>query len=227
MAPENDAVQVEVETPPATPVETPPAEPPVETPPPAAAESASVDERDAELERLRAALKATNKENADRRKKLERFEAEEAERQQAAMSDLDKANKRADDAEQRAAAAEAKARDTLIRAAFVAEAAKIQAAHPEDVYRLADLKEVTVGDDGTVLGVAEAVKALADAGRIPLSNVKPQAPKLDGGAGSQDRPSKQSVTLTQAEIETARRMGITPERYAAQKLALQQEEALA
>jgi len=200
---------VVVEAPPAT-----PAAPAAETPP-------AVGDAAAELERTRVALKAANKESAERRKRLEKFEAEEEARKEAAMSDLDKEKKRADAAEARAEAAERAAKDTLIRAAFVSEAAKAGAAHPEDVYLLADWSAVGIDESGTVEGVAEVVKSLVDAGRVPLAG-RPQAPRLDGGAGNAERPRTQ-VTLTAAEIETARRMGITPEKYAAQKQAISQE----
>jgi len=175
-----------------------------------------------ELERTRAALKERNKENASWRKKLEKYEQEEREREAAKLSEVEREKKRADEAEKRAAESEQRVRETLIRAAFVAEAAKVGAAHPEDVYRLADLSEVDVDDSGKVTGVAEAVKALVDAGRIPLLTTKTPAPSLDGGAGGRDR-GKSQVTLTQVELDTARRMGITPERYAAQKMAITSE----
>lgn len=176
------------------------------------------DDSKAELERMRLALKAANKESADRRKKIEAYEAADADRQTAAMTELDKANARAEAAEAKSAQADERARQTLIRAAFVSEAAKAGAAYPEDVHRLADLSGVDVEEDGTVTGVAEAVKALVDSGRIPMSGKTP-APNLDGGAGGGDR-SKPKVTLTADELEIARKMNITPEKFAAQKAAI-------
>jgi hypothetical protein len=176
----------------------------------------------AELEKTRIALKAANKEAADRRKRLEELESAEEARKAAAMTDLDKANKRAEDAEAKAAQAETRARETLIRSAFVAEAARVGAAHPEDVYLLADKSAVDVDDTGGIRGVVEAVKTLVDAGRIPLSGRTP-APNLDGGAGGGDR-GHDSMRLTADEMEIARKLNIKPEKYAANKAAMKAEQ---
>jgi hypothetical protein len=172
----------------------------------------------AELERMRVALKAANKEAADRRKRLEELEAAEQARKTAEMTELDKARAEAEQARKDIAEARAGARTALIRAAFVAEAAKVGATHPDDVHRLADLAGVDVDESGTVTGVAEAVKSLVDAGRVPLVG-RQIAPKLDGGAGGGDR-SQPQVKLTADELEIARKMNITPEKFAANKVAL-------
>lgn len=176
-------------------------------------------ENAAELERLRVALKAANKEAGDRRKRLDELEKADEERKAASLSELEKEKKRADDAEKKAADAETRAKETLIRAAFVGEAAKLGVLHPEDVYLLADKSAVSIDEAGKVDGVSEAVKALVDAGRVPLSG-KPLAPALDGGAGGAQRGNGGSVKLTADEIETARRMQIPVEKYAEQKAAL-------
>jgi hypothetical protein len=59
-------------------------------------------------------------------------------------------------------------------------------------------------------------------GRIPLTGKTP-APNLDGGAGGGDR-SKAQVKLTPDELEIARKMNITPEKYAANKAALAKQQ---
>ena len=194
-------------------------EPPdVETP-----EAPDLEALQAELEKTRKALKETNREAAERRKKLEAYEKAESERQQAEMTELDRMRAEKDAADKRAEAAEARATQTLIRSAFIAEAAKQGATHPADVYALADTSGVEVGEDGTVAGVTEAVKALVDSGRIPLAG-RQQAPKLDGGAGSGERSGAQ-VKLTAEELEIARKMHITPETYAKNKAAMQAAQA--
>lgn len=184
----------------------------------AAAAGGGNDETKAELERTRTALKAANKEAAERRKRLEQLEAEETTRQQAAMTETDRLKAEIEAAKAEVVKAQSKARETVIGSAFVAEAAKVGAMHPEDVARLADLSGVDVDETGKVTGVTEAVKALVDAGRIPLTGRAP-APNLDGGAGGGDR-GKPGAKLTQAELDTARRMGIAPDKYAAQKAAI-------
>lgn len=182
-----------------------------------AAEAGAEDPK-VELERVRSALKAANKESADRRKRLEQLEAAEAERTTAAMTETDRLKAEKEAADKRADAAEERAKQTLIRAAFVSEAAKAGAAYPEDVYRLADLAGVDVQEDGTVAGVAVAVKSLVDAGRIPMAGRTP-APNLDGGAGGAGRAAAH-VKLTPEELEAAKRMSLTPEKYAENKAAI-------
>lgn len=193
----------------------------VETPDVETPEAPDLAALQAELEKARRALKDANKEAADRRKKLEQFEQAEEQRKQAEMTELDKAKAEAEQARKEAEQARTDARAILIRSAFVSEAAKAGAAHPEDAYALADTSGVEVGDDGKVAGVADAVKALVDAGRIPLAGKAP-APSLDGGAGGKERSGE--TRLTAQELQAAKNMGITPERYAEQKAAIAQRQ---
>lgn len=137
-----------------------------------------------------------------------------AEIEEANKSELEKAKDAADKAKKERDAALAKAQDTLIRAAFVAEAAKAGAAHPEDAYALADRSGVEVAEDGTISGVEAAVKALVEGGRLVMA--KRIAPSLDGGAGSGNTPGG-DAPLSAEELEAARKAGITPEQYAKAK----------
>lgn len=163
------------------------------------------------------ALKTANGEAAERRKKLEAYEKADEERKAASLSELEKEKKRADDAEAREKAADARSKETSLRAAFENAAYKAGVAHPEDVYKLADQSAVSVDEDGKITGVTEAVKAVVDAGRVTMSaSGPPPAPNLDGGAGSSHSTSRQT-RLTSEEIEIARRMKMTPAAYAAQK----------
>ena len=121
-------------------------------------------------------------------------------------------------------AALAMANERLIRAAFVTEAAKARAAHPEDVFALADLSDVKIDEKGNVKGVLEAVRAVVDAGRVPLmpdgngtDKDKPKAAKLDGGAGAGSRTGEKDVALTDEELKMAQRLNISAEKYAAQR----------
>jgi hypothetical protein len=151
-------------------------------------------------------------------KKLAELEKLEAERKTAEMSELERANERATVAEAKAAQAEARAQETLVRAAFVSQAAKVGALFPDDVYLLADRSAVSVSEDGSVMGVKEAVKALVDSKRIPLGGRS--APDLDGDAGGNDRQKSAAQRLTPDDLEIARKMGIAPEKFAAQKAAI-------
>lgn len=187
-----------------------------------AAASAGTDDRDAQIARLEAAVKAANKEAETRRRKLKDLEDADVTRQQAELSETDRLKAELDAAKKAIEVANEKARDMLIRSAFVAEAAKLGAQHPEDVYVLADKAGVDVNESGVVEGVADAVKALVDAGRVTLGG-KPRAPELNSGAGGGERSSG-STQLTAGEIEAARLMGIPIERAQAQKAALIAEQ---
>ncbi len=167
----------------------------------------------AELKRAREALKAANREAADRRKKLDAYETAEEERKQAAMTELEKLTKAKTDAEERASKVMQEANTRVLKAAFIAEAAKHGAKVPADAYALAqaDGAQVSVDDSGNPVGVAEAVKALVDAGRLVLSG-RPSAPGLDGGAGGGNRPAP-TIQLTDAQKYLAYVSGMTEEQY--------------
>jgi len=164
----------------------------------------------AELADLKAHVKTLNNESASRRRKLDEYEKAEEERKQAQMTELEKERDKAAKAARERDEALQLANDRLIRGAVYAEAAKHGVVHPEDAYALIELKGVSVNDDATVEGVAEAVKALVEAGRLPLSG-RPGAPSLDGGAGGNQQT--QRAALTAAEEAQAKRMGIKPEDY--------------
>lgn len=143
----------------------------------------------------------------DLKKKSEKWdELEEAQKtetqkaieaQQRAEADRDSAIKQAN--------------ETLIRAAFLAEAGRQGAEHPEDAYLLAKRDGVKL-EDGQVIGVDAAVQSIIDDKRLTLSG-KPKAPNLDGGAGSGNRASDQLPALSEQEIAMARKMNLTPEDY--------------
>lgn len=105
-----------------------------------------------------------------------------------------------------------KANDRLIRSAFIAEAAKAGAEHPEDAYRLADTDTVTIGETGEVAGVTEAVAALVKAGRLPMRRTQGQAPNLNGGATG--TTSATLPALTEEQERVAKQLGIKPDVYA-------------
>lgn len=147
----------------------------------------------AELERVKVALKAANSESATRRKRLEELEAAEADRAAAQLSEVEKAKKLAADAEAKAQAAEERLRTAMVRNAVVVAASKLNFYDPEDAFRLADLANVQVGEDGKVTGVEDVLKTLAKA--------KPHLVKAAGAQGSlnsteggrQTRPSADEV----------------------------------
>lgn len=131
-------------------------------------------------------------------------------RQEKEKSELQKAQDAKEAAENKAKDAEAKANEKLIRAEFIVEASKAGVEHPEDAYSLADRSKVKILDDGKVEGVADAVKVLVEAGRLPLTSQK-KAADLDGGEGDGDKDKLEKLTAEEAEI--AKKMGLTAEQY--------------
>lgn len=132
----------------------------------------------------------------------------------AQLSELEQAQKRADEAQAAADKALQTSQERLIRAEFTAAAATAGVAHPRDAYNLADRSGVTLDDAGNVTGVEDAVKALVEQGRLVMLG-KPKPPDLNGGAGGGTRPPAGATKLTPEQEAIARKMKISPERYAA------------
>ena len=130
----------------------------------------------------------------------------------AQKSELEREREARVTAETTAKAAMDRANQRLIRAEFVAKAALLGAAHPEDAYALADKTAIQQGDDGTVTGVSDAVKALVEAGRLPVTG-RQRAPNLDGGAGGGDRSGDGKIKATPEQEAIARKMGLPLEQY--------------
>lgn len=134
----------------------------------------------------------------------------------AQKSELERAQQAREEAERKADQAMQNAKDRLLRAQFIAEAAKHGATHPEDAFALADRGGITEQDDGSFAGIADAVETLVQAGRLPTQG-RPNLPSLDGGTGSGERPSGDAAKLTPDELRTAKAMNLTPEEYAKHK----------
>lgn len=118
----------------------------------------------AQLAQIQDALKKANREAAERRKKLEEFEAAETQRKEAQLSEVEKANKRAEEAAARFEALQSAMRDRAIRHAVEIEASRQGFIDPADAIALADMAAVQYSDDdGKVTGADAVVKALAKA----------------------------------------------------------------
>ena len=129
---------------------------------------------------------------------------------QERLTELEKVQKRVEEAEKERDLARQRAQDTAIRAALAMEAAKAGALHPEDAFQLADLSGVT-SDNGDVKGAVEAVAELVTGDRLVLKGRG--APDLDAGAGTGDRSGERKPVLTPDELEVAGKMGLTAEEY--------------
>lgn len=179
----------------------------------------------AEVDRIIAERLARQKAQYADYDELKAKAAKWAEVEESQKSEAQKTQERMAQLERERDEALARSNDRLIRAAFVAEAAKVGALHPEDLFALADRAGVSVNEQGDVVGVTEAVQAVVTAGRIPLATNRPASPKLDGGAGSGTRPAESLAPLSDAELAMARQLGIPAEKYAARKADIAKQNA--
>jgi hypothetical protein len=142
-----------------------------------------------------------------------------AEYQAAQRSEAEKTQELLSRLQQERDAALALANERLMRAAFIAAAAKAGVQYPEDVYALADRSAVQVDKQGHVAGVDEAVEAVVKAGRVPLlaAQQKAAAVKLDGGAGAAARTTEKTAAATDEEVAMAANLGIPLEKYLARR----------
>lgn len=170
----------------------------------------------ADLDRILADRLSREREKYADYEDLQQRASKWAEYEETQKTELQKAQEAKERAEKAAEAAQIAANERLMRAAFLAEAAKAGAAHPEDAYALASKAGLEVAEDGTVPGVDKAVAGLVEAGRLVMSG-KPHAPNLNAGAGGGQRPSDKELALTPEEEATATAMGIPLEDYAKYK----------
>lgn len=166
-----------------------------ETPTPEASETPATTaqptpaELAAKLDEVQKALKAANRESADRRKKLEEFEKAEAERKQAEMTEAQKLQAKLEAIQAEKDKAIARANTALVRAAILTKAAG-KFHDPEDAVG-ALVGKLTVNDAGEVEGVDEALKELEKVKPHWLKKANPQLgatnPGQNGsGAGETD-----------------------------------------
>lgn len=127
---------------------------------------------------------------AEAKKKAEEFDK----LQEASRTDLEKAQARAQELEEKATKAEQKAMQMAIRSAVINEASKQKALSPEAVYKLIDSNTLTVEDDGTVKGVSEAVTALLEENTFLVGN---------GFTGNPDGGQRGSGQLTHKRSDIA------------------------
>lgn len=132
--------------------------------------------------------------------------------EEANKTELERANSRAETFERERDTAISMAKESAIRSAFIAEAARAGVLNPDDAYALADKAGIALSDDGSVVGVSEAVNALVESGRLPMQTGKP-APGLDGGSGDGGRGT-QPVKLTREQENLADSAQMTHEEYA-------------
>lgn len=107
--------------------------------------------------------------------------------EESQRTDLEKAQKRAEKAERERDEAVQRANTSLAKAAVVAEASKRGVIDPDAAYRLLPEGAVTVGDDGQVAGLDEALSALVESKPYLVGNTAPSGG--DGGPMAALTPS--------------------------------------
>ncbi len=152
------------------------------TEPEPTAQPAEMVDYKAELEKARKALAETNRENAKRRKQLEAYEQAEAQRKQESMSELEKAQAALAELEKRAADAERGRKQALLEKAVIAKAGALRFNNAEDAIRSLDPEKLEIGDDGQVIGLEDALKAIAKDRPYLLQQPGRWAPPIRGGA---------------------------------------------
>ena len=140
----------------------PPVTPPAAEPPAEKEKELTAAELALQLADMRKALKDANRESADRRKKLEAFEAAEAERKTAEMTETQKLQARLDKLEAEKTQTVAQANERIITAELKAQAAA-QGFTDLDYAVFKVRAKVTLTEAGDVEGAEDALKELAKA----------------------------------------------------------------
>ncbi len=132
-----------------------------------------------------------------------------AEREAAEMSEMDRLKKEQKELEKKASAAEKRANDRLIQAEILRAATLAKALKPEHMHRLIDTDSVTVGDDGQVTGVEDAVKEFLEANPEYVGKGRVADPVDQGARGSTPgQLSREDLkSMSPEEITTAQDEG--------------------
>jgi hypothetical protein len=131
-------------------------------------------------------------------KRLETLEKTEAARKKAAMSETERLVAERDEHAKRAADYEGRYKETLLRYEFGAAAKKLKLEFEgdaeRDAFQLADTSKVEVGEDDSVKGMEDVLKALHKS--KPYLFRKPQAADINATAGTGDgkRTAEQEKT---------------------------------
>jgi hypothetical protein len=147
------------------------------------------------------------KAKAARLVEMEKAHLSEQERLAASITALEE---RATTAERERDEALTRSQQRLIQSEVTALAAAMSFKYPNDIHRLADLAAVSIDESGAVVGVREALEALAKERPDYIS--KTPSPVIDGAAGGgqgNDLPR-----LTPAQERAARELGVPLDAYA-------------
>ncbi len=129
----------------------------------------------------------------------------------ASKSALEQAQERERMATERATAAEAARSNTMMETAVLLAASQAGAVKPQQVFALLPKNAVTVGDDGQVTGVEEAVKAFLAENKHLVGSSSTPTGDGDGGGRGESSPAQLSrddlKTMNPDEIVKAKAEG--------------------
>ena len=149
--------------------------------------------------------RALNPEGKKALTKLAELQAADEVRKKAEMTDLQKAQLDKKTADEKAAKLQVDLQTERIKNAVLAVASKANFVDPQDAYAMLDRSELEIGDDGTVSGVENAIKALAKA--KPYLVGEPGTRKFDLNSGDKGGPPK---SPQHDEIVAKKRKGYHP-----------------
>lgn len=146
------------------------------------------------------------------KKKAEEYEKKLEEQRLAEMSEKERAEELARKAEEQAQQyakqleeLQARVREEKIRNAFITAATAHNIAYIEDAWKLADLSAVEVGEDGSVKGIEDVVKALVENKPFLVAQQKPQP--IGESSNHNNEQTKSAEQLLKEAAEKARRSG--------------------
>ena len=127
----------------------------------------------------------------------------------AQLSDQDKLEARAHEAERKAEAAIQQVASAVIASEVKVRASQMGIIDPDAAYLLLDRTNLSYAEDGKVSGVDDALTQLME-DKPYLKGLPSRAPNLNPQIGE---PAP-ALRLTTDQLEAARLMGLTPEQYA-------------
>lgn len=142
---------------------------------------------ESELDRMKRELAATRQEAAGYRVKLKEYE-------QASMTELQRAQAQAKEAQDKLSAHEARVREMSLRIEIERAARKLGIVDEDAAARLIDSSAITLGADGKVSGVDAALDALVKSRPWLVSGT--QAPN----AGSVANPQRTATAFTREQL---------------------------
>lgn len=185
------------------------------TPPPAGDDLPDdPDELKEHLRKARTALAKTNRENAERRRKLEEVERQEEERKNASLGEVDRLKKEAKEertkrelAERKAETAAAALEQKTIDIAVERMAAQMGFEYPDIVPSLIKRDRVEINEEGEVEGIKTELERLAKA-RPGLVNAAPsggtpprEGPRRYGTDRERERTGSRNSTRSEVTVD--------------------------